>query len=145
MNDEEKQDIARRASEKMARDDRVAERLNIRVEQIEPGRAVLSLILDETMVNGHGTCHGGIIFTLADTAFGHACNSRNQSSVAHTCDITYINPGHLGDKLTADCRQLHLRGRSGIFDATVTNQHGTTVALFRGHSRSLGTPYLDPD
>jgi acyl-CoA thioesterase len=89
------------------------------------------------MSNGHGTCHGGFIFSLADSAFAFACNSYNDIAVAQHCSITYINPVRVGDRLTAVAREVSRRGRSGIYDIRITNQHGVVVAEFRGHSRTL--------
>jgi acyl-CoA thioesterase len=90
------------------------------------------------MTNGHGMCHGGYIFTLADSAFAFACNSHNTRTVAQHCAVTFIAPGRLGDVLTATAAEISRTGRSGITDVTVTNQAGETIAVFRGHSRSLG-------
>ena len=87
--------------------------------------------------NGHEICHGGYIFTLADTAFAFACNSYNQVCVAQQNSITYIKPGHNGDLLTATATEISRAGRSGVYDVLVSNQQGDTIALFRGLSRTL--------
>ena len=89
------------------------------------------------MVNGHGLCHGGYIFTLADSAFAFACNSHNQRHVAQHCQITYLAPGRLGMRLIAEARERHRGERSGIYDVTVKTEAGETIAEFRGHSRSI--------
>ena len=97
----------------------------------------MSLVVQDHHVNGHDICHGGIIFTLADSAFAFACNSRNQNTVAQHNSITYISPSKLGDTLTADAKEVSLSGRSGIYDVTVTNQNNDVIAEFRGCSRAI--------
>jgi phenylacetic acid degradation protein PaaD len=91
----------------------------------------------ERHANGHGICHGGITFALADSAFAFACNSRNQSTVAQHNMISYLAPGRLGDVLTATATELSLTGRSGIYDVKVTNQNAIVIAEFRGFSRAI--------
>ena len=86
------------------------------------------------MVNGHGTCHGGYIFTLADSAFAFACNGYNQRTVAQHTSLTFIRPGKQGDRLTATAEEQARGGRTGVYDITLTNQDGRKVALFRGRS-----------
>ncbi|MBM7067382.1 hydroxyphenylacetyl-CoA thioesterase PaaI [Actibacterium sp. 188UL27-1] len=105
--------------------------------EIDEGRAVLTLTVAAHHLNGHGICHGGVIFALADSAFAFACNSRNQSTVAQHNTITYISPAQPGDRLTASAREITLTGRSGLTDVTVTNQTGAVIAEFRGASRTL--------
>lgn len=105
--------------------------------EVDEGKAVFCLDVQEKHTNGHGICHGGVIFTLADTAFAFACNSRNQSTVAQHNSISYIAPGKLGDRLTATATEVLLRGRSGITDVQVTNQEGVVIAEFRGASRAI--------
>jgi acyl-CoA thioesterase len=107
------------------------------LEDIGPGRARMSMVVREDQTNGHGSCHGGVIFILADSCFAYACNSYNQNAVAANCDIVFPAPARIGDKLTAVGEEKHKRGRSGIYDITVSNQHGEVVALFRGHSRRI--------
>ena len=108
------------------------------VIDIGPGRAQLSMIVRENMINGHGTCHGGIIFTLADTAFAHACNTRNHISVAVSCQIEFLLPVSLGETLTATAVEQFLKGRNGVYDVGVDLPDGTRAALFRGKSRAVG-------
>jgi acyl-CoA thioesterase len=91
----------------------------------------------DDMLNGHGICHGGFIFTLADSAFAFACNSYNQNTVAQQNQITYLTPGQAGEILTATASEVSRMGRSGIYDVTVTGEDGRTVALFRGLSRTV--------
>ena len=117
--------------------DHAAKALGIALAEIGPGRARTTMTVGPAMVNGHGTCHGGLIFTLADTAFAYACNSRNQASVAQHCSITFLKPARRDDRLTADAVEQTLDGRSGVYDVRVANQKGEAVALFRGHSRTI--------
>lgn len=106
---------------------------------IGPGRAAVTLTVSETMLNGHGACHGGVLFTLADTAFGFACNSHGSQAVAHVCEIVYARPVRLGDVLRASATERVTYGRSGVYDVTVsrpaTDGGREVVAEFRGHSR----------
>jgi acyl-CoA thioesterase len=88
----------------------------------------------DDMVQGHATCHGGLVFTLADTAFAYACNACNRVTVALGAEITFVAPAHAGDVLTATARERSRTGRTGVYDVEVTNAAGTLVALFRGTS-----------
>ncbi len=90
------------------------------------------------MTNGHGTCHGGFIFTLADSAFAFACNTYDERTVAQHAQITFIAPAMAGDKLVASAIERSRTGRSGIYDITVTREDGQQIAEFRGHSRTVG-------
>jgi acyl-CoA thioesterase len=128
---------AERSAAAMWSDDRASGWFGMRLVEIDEGRAVLSLIVAAQHVNGHGICHGGVTFSLADSAFAFACNSRNQATVAQHNAITYIAPARLGDTLTATAREISLTGRSGITDVTVTNQNGQIIAEFRGASRAI--------
>ncbi|MCH2163868.1 MAG: hydroxyphenylacetyl-CoA thioesterase PaaI [Marinovum sp.] len=114
--------------------------------EVAPGRAVLSLTVTAEQCNGHGTCHGGVLFMLADSAFAYACNSRNQSTVAQHATVSFIKPAFAGDILRAEAREVSLAGRSGIYDVAVTRE-GAQIAEFRGMSRAvpgqiLSTPTL---
>lgn len=130
--------LAREASAAMWAEDNASRALGMALVEAGPGRAVLTMTVTPAMTNGHGMCHGGYIFTLADSAFAFACNSHNTRTVAQHCAVTFIAPGKLGDVLTATAAEISRQGRSGITDVTVTNQTGETIAVFRGHSRSLG-------
>src|SRR4051812_49602733 len=88
----------------------------------EPGRAVMRMAVREAMLNGHEICHGGLIFTLADSTFAYACNSRNHATVASGCSIEFLQPARAGDVLTCDGREQVLQGRHGVYDMKVTNQ-----------------------
>jgi acyl-CoA thioesterase len=124
--------------------DEASQGLGMRLERVGSGEAVLALRVTERMVNGHKTCHGGFIFTLADSAFAFACNSYDQRSVAQHCSITYVAPARLGDELVARATEVSRTGRSGVYDITVSTGQGAVVALFRGHSRTIPGTLLAP-
>ncbi len=131
------QERAQRAAAAMWADDRASTWFGMELIAVDEGRATLALTVGEDHVNGHGICHGGVTFSLADSAFSFACNSRNQSTVAQHNTISYIRPAMLGDRLTAHAEEISLTGRSGITDVTVTNQKGELIASFRGASRAV--------
>ncbi|WP_058616541.1 hydroxyphenylacetyl-CoA thioesterase PaaI [Tepidimonas taiwanensis] len=118
--------------------DHATQALGMRLEAIAPGRAVLSMPVRRDMVNGHAICHGGLIFTLADSAFAYACNSYNHNTVASACHIDFLAPAREGDVLEAEAVERSLAGRTGVYDITVRVRGGRTVALFRGKSYRLG-------
>lgn len=136
------QELAEASAKAMWDEDNASQRLDMRLDHVAPGEATLSMIISEAMTNGHGSCHGGYMFALADSAFAFACNSYNQRAVAQHCSITYLIPGRLGDRLTASARETSRRGRSGIYDIRITNQDGEHVAEFRGHSRTVKGTHL---
>jgi acyl-CoA thioesterase len=130
-------DIARACAEAMWVEDQASQGLGMVVERVSPGEAVISMAIRADMTNGHGICHGGFIFTLADSAFAFACNTYNQRTVAQHCAVTFLQPGRRGDTLTAHAVERNRSGRSGIYDVTVRDGKGETVAEFRGHSRTI--------
>jgi acyl-CoA thioesterase len=135
------QTTARRSAEVMLGSDEASRALGIELVDVGPGRARMRMRITETMVNGHAIAHGGLVFTLADSAFAVACNSHGTVTVASGADISFVSPGRLGDVLVADAVEHTRFGRSGLTDVTVTRQDdGSVVALFRGRSRSLGRP-----
>jgi acyl-CoA thioesterase len=103
----------------------------------EPGRASMRMKVREPMLNGHRICHGGLIFTLADSTFAFACNSHNKVTVAAGCSIEFLKPAHLDDVLTCEGVEQVLQGRHGVYDMKVTNQRGEVVAMFRGKSATI--------
>ncbi len=110
----------------------------------EPGRAVMRMEVKELHLNGHRICHGGFIFTLADSTFAFACNSYNRNAVAAGCSIEFLRPGKLGDVLPCEGLEQTLSGRHGIYDMKVTNQNGEVVAMFRGKSAQIpGTVFAE--
>ncbi|MEO0401069.1 MAG: hydroxyphenylacetyl-CoA thioesterase PaaI, partial [Pseudomonadota bacterium] len=110
-----------------------------------PGTATLTMPIRPDMLNGHGICHGGMIFALADSAFAFACNTYNALTVAQSNQITYLAPGKAGDVLTATACEVARQGRSGTYDVTVTASDGSAIALFRGLSRTLKGQHFDED
>lgn len=139
----ESDQIALEVGRRMFAADRVSQALGMRVAAIGPGWADITMPVREDMLNGLGTCHGGILFTLADSAFAYGCNAYNKVSVAHSCEITFLIPGRLGDVLMAKCREQTLIGRSGVYDVEIRNQNDETVALFRGKSRRIRGDVVD--
>lgn len=131
------QELAEAVGREMYRKDRTSQFLDIALDEIRPGCARMSLRVTEDMVNGHGMCHGGFIFTLADSAFAYSCNSHNHNAVASGCTIEFLAPAHVGDVLTAVAEERVLAGRSGIYDIDVTNQDGKRIAAFRGKSHRI--------
>ena len=129
--------LARAASQAMGDKALASRSLGMSLDAVGPGMASLSLTITTAMTNGHNTCHGGYIFTLADSAFAFACNSYNQNTVAQHCSVTFLRPALEGDRLTASAREVSRIGRDGIYDVKVTNQNGEPVAEFRGHSRTI--------
>lgn len=144
MTDQAKaQTLAERVSAVIGERDTAARLLGISVDQVGPGFARLSMTVRGDMLNGAGICHGGLSYTLADTAFAHACNSYNRLTVAQSCSISYPAAARPGDRLTAECREVLRQGRSGVYDCTVTNQDGIVVALFRGQSRTIPGHFVE--
>jgi len=131
------QQLAQACADAMWAEDAASRGLGMEIVSIAPGQAELAMTVAKNMVNGHNMCHGGFIFTLADSAFAFSCNTYNQRTVAQHCAVTYIVSAKLGDTLTAHAVERHRRGRSGIYDITVTRQDGTVIAEFRGHSRTI--------
>jgi len=130
-------DRAEKSAAAMWSDDRVSKWLGMKFVSVNEGTAVLSMVVEQHHCNGHGMCHGGITFSLADSAFAIACNSRNQATVAQNNMITYTAPARVGDTLTATAIEISLAGRSGIYDVRVSNQDDETIAEMRGLSRSI--------
>jgi len=133
----EPQALAEACARAMWAEDQASQSLGMRIERIAPGEAVLTMTVAERMVNGHGICHGGFIFTLADSAFAFACNTYDRRTVAQHCAVTFIAPSRLGEVLSAHALEVSRAGRSGIYDVTVTGDGGAVVAEFRGHSRTI--------
>ena len=134
--------LARACAEAMWEGDRASQGLGMTIESIAPGQAVLSMTVRDDMTNGHGICHGGFIFTLADSAFAFACNTYNQRVVAQMAQISFLAPAHKDDRLTATAREVWRQGRGGLYDIRVTTQTGAPVAEFRGQSRTVKGTHL---
>lgn len=139
------QERAQRSAEAMWREDRASAWMGMTLDHVDEGVATLSLTIETHHTNGHGMCHGGIIFALADSAFAFACNSRNQATVAQHNTITYIAPAQLGEVLVAEAREVSLHGRSGLYDVRVRTSAGKSIAEFRGGSRSVRGTVFDEE
>jgi acyl-CoA thioesterase len=132
------QSVAEASARAMYGQDRASQALGMRVLEVRPGYARLAMKVREDMVNGHQLCHGGLIFTLADSAFAFACNTYDLVTVASAATVEFLLAAHLGDELTAIAEERSRSKRTGIYDVAVSNQRGECVALFRGRSHQLG-------
>jgi acyl-CoA thioesterase len=131
-------DVAKQVGQAMfAADQASRETMGMELLLCEPGRALMRMQVQALHLNGHRICHGGFIFTLADSTFAFACNSHNKNAVAAGCSIEFLRPAHLGDVLTCEGLEQTLSGRHGIYDMRVSNQRGEAVALFRGKSAQI--------
>ena len=137
--------LAQQVGQVMLANDRATrETVGMDLLSCEPGRASMRMQVQDKHLNGHQTCHGGFIFTLADSTFAFACNSHNHNAVAAACSIEFLKPAHLGDELRTEGVEQVLSGRHGIYDVKVTNQRGETVALFRGKSAQIPGTVVNP-
>jgi acyl-CoA thioesterase len=132
------QSVAEASARAMYGQDRASQALGMRVLEVRPGYARLAMKVREDMVNGHQLCHGGLIFTLADSAFAFACNTYDLVTVASAATVEFLLSAHLGDELTAIAEERSRSKRTGIYDVAVSNQRGECVALFRGRAHQLG-------
>jgi acyl-CoA thioesterase len=139
----ERQRIAERSVEALWRGDAVSQGLGMQVEARGPGHATVSMRVRPDMVNGHGICHGGLVFALADSAFAFACNSYGDSTVAAGASIEFLKRVHEGDVLQAAATERWRAGRAGIYEIEVRNQRGELVALFRGRSHQVSGRVID--
>jgi acyl-CoA thioesterase len=137
------QALAELAGKAMYERDPASRALGMTLDEIRPGYARMSMPVRGDMLNGHGTCHGGYIFMLADSAFAFACNSHNFTTVGAGCTIDYLAPGREGDLLCAEAVEQALAGKTGVYDIVVTNQEGRKLALFRGKSHRVSGHVID--
>jgi len=131
------QELAIASTQAMWDGDKASQHLGMILSGVAPGQATLAMVVRAEMTNGHKICHGGYIFTLADSAFAFACNTYNQRTVAQIASVSFLAPAFEGDTLTATATEQWKQGRGGIYDVRVTNQNGETIAEFRGHSRTV--------
>lgn len=136
----EAQRVAEASAQALFTNDHASRNLGITIEDVRPGCSRLRMTVRPDMVNGHGMCHGGIVFALADSAFAVACNTYNDVTVAAAASIDFLAAAHVHDQLTAEAHELWRSKRSGIYEITVSNQRGETIALFRGRSHCIGGP-----
>jgi len=141
LSPEAAQQLATDAAQAMWSRDHVAKAMGMTLEEVKPGYARLSMVIRQDMVNGHAICHGGMVFTLADTAFAYSCNSYNLNTVASACHIDFLAPSHLGSTLVAEGVERSQGGRTGVYDVTVSAVDSAgvakTIALFRGKSARI--------
>ncbi|GAB3828172.1 hydroxyphenylacetyl-CoA thioesterase PaaI [Kribbella italica] len=137
-------ELAARVAAAMWADDAASAGLGLRLVAVGTGTARLEMTVRDDMVNGHGIAHGGFVFTLADSAFAFACNSRNQVTVAQACDIVFVTAVQRGDVLVAEARERTTFGRNAIYDVTV-RRGDEVVAEFRGRSRQLSGTVIKED
>jgi acyl-CoA thioesterase len=130
--------VATAAAEAMWKNDRACQALAMELVAVDLGVAEMTMTVQAQMVNGHGICHGGYLFTLADSAFAYACNSRNLVTVAAGARIDFLQPAKLNDRLLARASVVHQGKRTGIYDVVVTNEEGVCIAQFRGNSATIG-------
>ncbi|TDR89715.1 hydroxyphenylacetyl-CoA thioesterase PaaI [Enterovirga rhinocerotis] len=130
-------EIARASADAMWAGDKASAGLGMQLLDVGPGYATMAMTITEAMTNGHGLAHGGFIFLLADSAFAFACNSRGEKTVAQHCQVSFLKPGRLGERLVATAHEVFQEGRSGIYDINVSVGE-ETIAEFRGHSRTVG-------
>ena len=131
------QEIANAVGAGMMAKDKASSGLGMRLTHISPGAAHMEMVVRPDMVNGFGTCHGGMITTLADSAFGFACNSYNELTVASGLSVDFVAPAFEGDLLTARAIEVSLSGRTGVYDVMVFNQKADCIAVFRGRSHRI--------
>lgn len=136
--------LARKCAEAMWSEDRASRALGMEIVDIAPGRATLAMTVRDSMTYGLNMCHGGYIFTLADSAFAYACNGYDQRTVAQHCSVSFLRPAQSGERLTAECIERSRAGRSGIYDVSVKRADGMPIAEFRGHSRAIGGTLPEP-
>ncbi|WP_152206069.1 hydroxyphenylacetyl-CoA thioesterase PaaI [Marinobacter changyiensis] len=134
MSEIDPQTLAEECAKAMFARDRASQNLGMNIESVAPGKAVLTMTVTGEMIQGHGSCHGGYLFTLADSAFAFACNSYDRATVASGCSIDFMSGAKEGDRLTATAEEQSRGSRTGVYDITLTNQDDRTVALFRGRS-----------
>ena len=137
MSDTHAQHTAERVRDAMFANDRAVRGLGMEIEAIAPGRADVTMTVREDMLNGHDTCHGGLISTLADSAFAFACNSHGELTVAASITVDFLAPGRKDDLLTAQAHEVSKAGRTGLYDCEVSNQRGERIAVFRGRSHTM--------
>lgn len=142
---EDPQQLAEAVRDAMWANDRASKALGMHILAIAPGQATLQMTVRNDMLNGHDICHGGLITTLADSAFAFACNARNEMTVASGFNVDIVAAARQGDVLTARAVEMNKAGRTGVYDIEVTNQRGERIALFRGRSYSIkGKAVIEP-
>src|SRR5690625_4558064 len=137
------QPLAEQCAQTMWEDDAATQKLGREIVSVSPGAATLTMRVTRDMVNGHNTCHGGYLFTLADSCFAFACNTYNKHTVDHQCNVTFIAPAYDDDLITATSKEVIRQGRSGIYVVEITNQYGPPLAYFGGIWRTIKGALLE--
>lgn len=150
MNDSAKKDLSQPALAKacaraMYENDRSSKRMGINIADVKPGYAEISMEVRDDMLDADSSCHEGVVFTLADTAFAYACNTYDEVTVAASCTIEYLNRASAGEELLAVAQEQWRRGRNGVCDVRVSDRSGRPIAVFRGKSFSLGAPLINSE
>lgn len=134
----EADNLARRIAETLLQREGAGSAWGVSIDDAREGYALVRMTLRDDMLNGHRSAHGGMIFALADTAFAYACNSRNETTVAQSANISFLAPAHVGEVLIAEAREISRAGRSGVYQVGVRTADGRVVAEFTGLSRTIG-------
>ncbi len=145
MTDDDPEGLAVAVGRSLFEQDKASQALGMTIDVIEPGRAELRMPVRADMINGHGTCHGGLIFALADSAFAFACNACNRATVALAAQITFIEPARQGDVLVAVATERSRTRRTGLYDVDVLSEDGRKIALFRGNAYETSRNVIEPD
>lgn len=138
-----KSELAHACAQHMYANDALSNLFGMQIKQMDEGTAVVTMQVTKSMVNGLNTCHGGVIFSLADTSFAFACNSQNEVAVAAGCNIDYLRPAMIDDVLSATSKMQYQGRRSGIYQTLITNQDNKLIAVFKGNSARLGGAVLN--
>ena len=138
-------DLAQKCAQHMFANDAVTQNMGMQIVEVAPGLATVFMRVTPAMLNGHQTCHGGQLFSLADSAFAFACNSQNEVAVAANCHIDFIRPAYKDDGLTATASACHQGKRTGIYHVQITNQNNELIALFKGNSARINSKLLPTD
>lgn len=143
MTDSSDLELAQQCTKSMHERDFMAKSSGMTPVSIAAGESSVTMKIEKNMLNGLASCHGGMIFALADTAFAHACNNRNEANVAMDCRIDFLSPGFEGDELTAIARETHKGGKSSLYEVTVSNQDGKNIAFFTGRSYRINRTVIE--
>lgn len=135
-------ELALKCAQHMYANDPVSQNMGMEIQHMAKGQAKVSMPITAAMLNGHKTCHGGLLFSLADSAFAFACNSENEAAVGAACNIDYIRPAFEGDVLVATASVCHQGKRTGVYQVHVTNQDDALVAIFKGNSARINRKLL---
>ncbi len=135
--------LAEQVVARMRADERFPHEIGVELLEIKEGYAKTEMVVTKAMLNGHQSCHGGVLFSFADTAFAYACNSYNFKTISSSCSIDFLAPGFEGDRLVAEAVERNRTRKTGVYDVTITNQDGKVIALFRGNSYQIPGEVLE--